>query len=161
MTWIVNEKDESLIKQIKIYEGTKEYQESRKYFKNGKFYTYSDSLGFPTIGYGHLILKGEDFSNGLTEAEADELLSKDLKRTIADAKSVYDKYNMDAPYEVQKVLVQMVFQLGVTKTNTFTNTLKYMANKDYKKSASNMRQSLWYKQTPNRVEELAKVLESI
>lgn len=35
---------------LKEYEGTKEYQAKLKYFKNGKFYPYADSLGFRTIG---------------------------------------------------------------------------------------------------------------
>jgi len=44
---------------------------------------YKDQVGYPTIGVGHLIRKGEDFSNGLTEEEADELLHKDLLYTAA------------------------------------------------------------------------------
>ena len=44
---------------------------------------YKDQVGYPTIGVGHLIRKGEDFSNGLTEEEADELLRKDLLYTAA------------------------------------------------------------------------------
>ena len=55
--------------QLKSYEGTKSYQATKGYYKNDKFWTYVDSLGYPTIGYGHLVLKGESFSNGLTEAE--------------------------------------------------------------------------------------------
>ena len=39
---------------------------------------YKDALGYPTIGVGHLIRPGEDFSAGITEERADELLTADL-----------------------------------------------------------------------------------
>jgi len=40
---------------------------------------YKDSAGNPTIGYGHLIKDGEDFSKGITKEKAGELLSQDTK----------------------------------------------------------------------------------
>jgi len=42
---------------------------------------YKDIAGYNTIGIGHLVKKGEDFSNGLTEEEAENLLRKDLLNT--------------------------------------------------------------------------------
>lgn len=39
---------------------------------------YLDVAGKPTIGYGHLIKAGEDFSNGVTEEQATELLQHDV-----------------------------------------------------------------------------------
>jgi len=44
---------------------------------------YKDSAGNPTIGYGHLIRKGEDFSKGITKDQASALLAKDLKGAVA------------------------------------------------------------------------------
>ena len=43
---------------------------------------YYDSAGNATIGYGHLILPGEDFSNGITQKEADALFRNDLKSAV-------------------------------------------------------------------------------
>lgn len=40
---------------------------------------YRDEGGHPTIGYGHLIRPGEDFSNGLTEPEARALMLRDIE----------------------------------------------------------------------------------
>lgn len=39
---------------------------------------YLCPAGYPTVGYGHVIVKGEDFSAGLTEEEANDLLHKDM-----------------------------------------------------------------------------------
>jgi len=40
--------------------------------------TYLDVAGIPTIGYGHRILPGECFSNGIDEARGAQLLAQDV-----------------------------------------------------------------------------------
>ncbi len=39
---------------------------------------YLDVAGFPTIGYGHRLLHPESFPNGITEAQATNLLALDV-----------------------------------------------------------------------------------
>lgn len=39
---------------------------------------YLDTAGLPTIGYGHKLRPGESFPEGLTDAQAEELLEADL-----------------------------------------------------------------------------------
>jgi lysozyme len=39
---------------------------------------YLDVAGIPTIGYGHRLLPGESYPNGITEAEATVMLSRDV-----------------------------------------------------------------------------------
>lgn len=46
---------------------------------SGGAYSGVDSQN-QTIGYGHVVRLGENFSNGLTEAQATELLKQDLKK---------------------------------------------------------------------------------
>src|ERR1039458_1234468 len=43
---------------------------------------YDDGFGYPTIGYGHRIGSGEDFSKGLTKAQVDQLYINDLGRYV-------------------------------------------------------------------------------
>ncbi len=40
---------------------------------------YLDAAGLPTIGYGHLITRGEDFSDGIDMAQALALLRADVR----------------------------------------------------------------------------------
>src|SRR4029077_12563104 len=40
---------------------------------------YKDQAGYVTVGYGHKILPGEDFSKGVTETQAVGLLNQDVK----------------------------------------------------------------------------------
>jgi lysozyme len=42
--------------------------------------TYSDVAGFATIGYGHRLLPGESFPDGITEAQASEMLAQDVSQ---------------------------------------------------------------------------------
>jgi GH24 family phage-related lysozyme (muramidase) len=158
--WILTSQDPKLVSDIKIFEGTIAYQTKVGFFKNNKFWTYKDSLGYPTIGYGHLLVAGESFPQGLTESQANALLDKDLASKVADAKSIYEQYGMKGGIELQKVLTQMVFQMGKGKVLQFKNTLSCMARGDYKGAAAGMRNSAWYKQATSRAEALARIVES-
>ncbi len=44
-----------------------------------RHYVYEDSQGNPTIGYGHLVTAGEDYSGGITDDEALALFDKDFQ----------------------------------------------------------------------------------
>lgn len=159
--WVLKSDNSTLLQWIKEDEGTISYQTAKGYYKNGKFWTYLDSLNLPTIGYGHLILKGENFSNGLTEAQATELLAKDLKQAVSDAKSIYDGAGMSGGEQLQLVLTQMVFQMGKTRVLGFKKAIAAMGKGDYKEAARQMRDSTWYRQTPKRCDRLAKIVESL
>lgn len=159
--WVLTSRDTKLLNDIKNYEGTKQYQAKLGYYKNDRFWTYKDHLGYPTIGYGHLLVNGETFKQGLTESQAENLLASDLSATVADAKSIYEQYKMTGGIELQKVLTQMVFQMGKAKVLKFKNTLACMGRGDYKGAAAGMRDSAWYKQTTSRAEALARIVESL
>ena len=40
---------------------------------------YQDVVGIPTIGYGHRVLPGESFPNGVDEAQATAILTNDVQ----------------------------------------------------------------------------------
>ncbi len=141
-----------LKQQLKIYEGTKEYQAKLGYFKNGKFWTYKDSLGKPTVGYGHLVLVGEDFSHGLTEVQADALLDKDIAIARRGVEAL--KLNLPSDSRWNDFLVLMVFQLGLTKTRGFKRFLAALSSKNYATAILEVKDSQWYRQTPNRVDSM-------
>lgn len=158
--WTLKSDNSQLLECIKNDEGTISYQASRGFFKNGKFWTYKDSLNLPTIGYGHLILKGEDFSNGITEAEATAMLAKDLTQAVKDAQAIYDQFGMRGGEQLQLVLAQMVFQMGKTRVLGFKKALAAMGSGDYKTAGKEMRDSSWYRQTPKRCDRLARIVEA-
>lgn len=161
MSWTLTANDSQFFSDVKIYEGSKEFQASKGYFKNGKFWVYKDSLGLPTIGYGHLVRSGENFSAGLTEAEAEALLVKDARNAYNDAKSIYEQYGMKGPEALQRVLWQMVFQMGKGSVLNFRKALIAMGAGDYKTAGKEMRDSKWYRQTTSRAEKMARIVEGL
>ncbi|CNK94691.1 glycoside hydrolase family protein [Yersinia aleksiciae] len=138
--------------QLKNYEGSKSYQATKGYYKNDKFWTYNDSLGYPTIGYGHLVLKGESFPNGITEAEADRILDKDIAIARQGVASL--KLNLPPNSRWNDFLVMMVFQLGLAGVKGFKRFLAALSNGNYATAIIEVKDSKWYRQTPNRVENM-------
>ncbi|MCT8171720.1 glycoside hydrolase family protein [Raoultella ornithinolytica] len=141
-----------IIAKLKEYEGTKTYQMYKGYYKNGKFRVYKDSLGYDTIGYGHLVKSGENFENGLTDAEADALLFAD----IGTARVEVDQLRLGLPIDSNwnDFMVLMVFQLGITKTNQFKKFLTALRAGNYATAIAEVKDSNWYRQTPNRVNKM-------
>ena len=86
-------------------------------FKNGRYYQYkSQEGGADTIGYGHKLQKGEDFSNGLTYDEVMNLLNKDLLKSYENSKTIYDKkYGKGSfeklPFDNQKLATRIQFNV--------------------------------------------------
>jgi len=70
---------------------------------------YDDGAGNLTIGYGHLIRKGEDYSNGITEAEADTLFRQDVERVVDPA---LDKITIDLTQNQVDALGSFIFNVG-------------------------------------------------
>jgi GH24 family phage-related lysozyme (muramidase) len=87
---------------------------SRK--KRGKHYAYKSAEGgAKTIGYGHKIKKGENFSSGLTENQARMLLDTDLAKAAQGVqKSIGKDWDTLDPKRKQ-MLVGMQFNLGSVK----------------------------------------------
>jgi GH24 family phage-related lysozyme (muramidase) len=138
---------------LKEYEGTKQYQKTRGYFRDNKFYPYKDSLGKSTIGYGHLITS-ENFTNGITEQQADALLSEDINL----ARIQYSKLSLVLPQDWEDFMVIMIFQLGLGGVQKFRKMLAALKVQDYKTAIKEAKDSLWYKQTPNRLNQMISVL---
>jgi len=70
---------------------------------------YNDSAGYPTIGYGHLIKPGEDFSGGITQEQASQLLAQDTK-TAVDA--VNSKVTASLSQTQFDAVVDFTYNLG-------------------------------------------------
>ncbi len=69
---------------------------------------YNDISGHPTIGVGHLIKDGEDFSQGITEEEALDLLAQD----ISWAEAAVNAYQLELTQGQFDALVDFTFNAG-------------------------------------------------
>lgn len=70
---------------------------------------YDDGAGNATVGYGHLIRKGENYSAGITQAEADTLFRQDVERVVNPA---LDKITIDLTQNQVDALGSFIFNVG-------------------------------------------------
>ena len=70
---------------------------------------YLDTKGIPTIGIGHRILPGEDFTGGITEAQAYELFRADAAEAI---EAINQLVKVPLTQNQFDALVDFVFNIG-------------------------------------------------
>lgn len=87
---------------------------------------YKDSAGVGTIGYGHKILPGEDFEDGLTVTEAEALMRGDLDKA---AHAVNELVKVPLTQGQFDALADFAFNLGAA--NLRNSTLLRKLNAGY------------------------------
>lgn len=114
----------------------------------------SHVIGNPSIGVGTLLCA----PGGITETESRYLLTNrlDRARQLASTLTVFSKLDQVR----QGVLVEMVFQMGLSGVAQFHNMLAAMDRGDFKAAARYGLESLWHKQSPERAEKLMRIIET-
>ena len=79
--------------------------------------TYIDATGNATIGYGHKLLPGESFPNGITEAQGEQLLAADVNRA---EHAVAGFVKVELTQGQFDALVDFCYNLGPGKLQTST-----------------------------------------
>ena len=124
---------------------------------------YVCTEGFKTLGVGHLLKKGDveyDLPIGtqISEEVVERYFKDDLNQAIKDTERLVDDlYNH--PDNVVRVLVNMMFNLGITKFAKFKKMLAAVNNQDYATAGDEMRDSKWYGQVGRRSIELVRLME--
>ncbi len=121
---------------------------------------YSDSLGFATIGYGHLVLPTDNFVEGVAydKETLEEVFDNDFKIAVDSARDLLR--NIEHNYIIFGVLVEMCFQLGKPKVSKFNKMFIALKEKNLDKASDEMINSRWHKQTPKRCESLANIMKN-
>ncbi len=124
---------------------------------------YLDTLNKRTVGVGHLCV--EDFWEDDKEYEESflmEILEKDLQNAIKGAKDLIAENGcMDMDEIAEEIIIEMVFQLGKTGVSKFRNMWKHLSALEYASAASEMLDSRWAKQTPNRAQNMSAEMAAL
>ncbi len=120
-------------------------------------HAYQDSLGYWTIGVGHLIDQRK--GGKLPEHIIDALLDYDITEH-ADELYRAAPWIATLPDVYRAVMVNMAFQLGVAGLMLFKRSLGFMKAGDYEAAADAFLQSKAAQQTPNRWARHAKQLRT-
>ena len=117
---------------------------------------YKDQLGYYTIGFGHLIRKNEDryFKTKYKKKYLEQIFQLDFNKALNDYKKFLYKKNHKK--NDKELLIEMVFQLGLSGVLKFRKMLFYLNKRQKYMVCLQMLDSLWCKQTPLRVKNLIK-----
>jgi lysozyme len=110
---------------------------------------YRCTAGKLTIGVGRNL---DD--NGISRPEALALLDNDIARVKAECERTFAWFgSLDSVR--QEVVLNMVFNLGITRFSQFHQTIQHIQKGDYSAAADQMLKSLWAKQVSARATRLA------
>ena len=135
-----------------------EFLESRE----GKRYdVYLDSVGKPTVGIGHLVLKEDNLKVGdrVTEEQIAIWFDKDIQTAKNKAIVQCQELNIHDE-EIVNIFTSANFQLGDFK-KVFNTTFDLIKNKKYAKAILNIAISKWMQQTPIRAGDMISAITKL
>ena len=109
---------------------------------------YQCSENVWTIGHG---------LTWLTEEESLHILAGRISQLHLKLPDTFDWYK-DLPPEIQGVVIECCFQMGITGWSKFKKAIAHMKEKEFKRAADEMLDSKWAKQTPGRANRLADIV---
>jgi lysozyme len=118
-------------------------------------FAYQDSLGYWTIGIGHLIDKRK--GGKISEAAIRFLFEEDVYNCIVSLDQYLPWWKTLSEVR-QRVLLDMCFNLGIAGLLTFKNTLAMIHHGDYAGAAENMLLSKWARQVGRRARRLSRMM---
>ena len=126
---------------------------------------YMDSLGYKTLGVGHLCQPndpeyswevGTSVSQEVVDMYYEDDFDKHYKEAIHVFGSQEDFYKL--PEKIQHVLVNMCFNLGGSRLSKFRNMLQACREHNWDRMAAEMQNSRWFNQVGRRSIELQQVV---
>jgi len=105
---------------------------------------YECTAGYATIGYGRNLEQ-----RGITKAESEYLLANDLQQCIKELRGIINKFD-DLPDKAQLVLIDMCYNLGLSKLLNFENMLDAIDARDWEEASKQLLDSRYAAQVKRR-----------
>lgn len=135
-----------------------ELREMIKRHEGFRLELYKCSAGKLTIGYGRNLT-----DVGITEGEAEQLLSNDIVNAQIDFCRIFD-FSVakigPIPSAAYDALVDMMFNLGFSRFMKFKKMIAAIEAENWSLAADEMLDSKWAKQVGSRAIELAEMVRS-
>lgn len=126
---------------------------------------YEDSKDILTVGVGFNLARpdaggaiaalGVDYGAlctgavELSESQIDQLLDGDIAHAVASARTCVSNF-ASLPEAAQRVVVDMVFNLGAAGFAEFKRTIGALERNDLRAAADEMKDSAWYREVATR-----------
>ena len=131
----------------------------------GNHISYLDSLGYPTGGRGHLLTAAERTTYPEGTVIPDAIVSRwwvaDNAKATAEVVELIKQHSLNVPREVEDILHNMMFNIGLDSMNGFRRMLKALQVNDYETVADEMLDSEWATIVGNRATRLATRMRNI
>jgi lysozyme len=115
-------------------------------------HTYVDTNGHVTVGWGR------NLENGIRLDEAELMFQNDLKQTIGELEPL--AWFSTQPQGVKNALINMNFNLGITKLLEFKDMISALEKKDYTTAAQAALNSVWAKEVHERATDIAVMIRA-
>ena len=136
--------ESDLIEQIKKHEGL-------------VLKPYKCPVGKLTIGYGHNL---ED--NGLSQSACEYILIEDIEEAKKNLYAVFTKDFFNSLKDNQKIaLIDMMFNLGLSRFLTFKKFILAVKNKDFIKASAEIINSRAYQKNKSRYKKLSEQIKKL
>lgn len=112
---------------------------------------YEDSVGVLTIGVGH------NLGKPISKAAIKQILNDDIDECLSELDRVFTTWRCH-PDNVQRVMVEMMFNLGAPRFQKFRKMLQALHEKDYQTASKEMLDSKWAKQVGQRAKTLSEMI---
>lgn len=130
-----------LFKQLRLHEGVEKFP-------------YKCTAGYLTIGVGRNIEE-----RGLLDDEIDFLLDNDIEVVMNEVSVTFDWFFKLSEVR-QRVVADMIFNLGLPRFKQFKNMIAALEAGDWAEAANQMMDSKWAKQVGKRAERLRDMMET-
>jgi lysozyme len=123
---------------------------------------YLCSEGYPTFGIGHMVTEDDmehtwPVGTPVTDERILQVFHDDCNAACTDVSALFLNFSSH-PDDVQRVLVNMAFNLGRSRLGKFKNMITAVNEGNYQKAADEMVDSKWYRQVKRRGEELVEIM---
>lgn len=115
---------------------------------------YEDTSGHLTIGVGRNL-----DTMGLSDDEIYYLLKNDIRRCETELDNSFRWYK-DLDQVRQEAMINLCFNLGITRLRKFKLALRAMEAKDYEDASEEFLDSLWATQVGQRAVEVAEMIKT-
>jgi len=132
-----------LIEQLRLHEGVR-----------SKVYLCSE--GFETIGVGRNV---SESGIGLSDDEIAYLLANDIARCEKEIAERFDWFDDLDPVR-QDALVDMAFNLGISRLSQFQNMIAALAEERFDDAAAEALDSRWARQVGQRAQTVAAMIRT-
>jgi lysozyme len=120
-------------------------------------HAYKCTSGKITVGVGRNI--DPDGGLGLSDDEIDVLLENDIDRSIKELGAAFNWFS-DLNEARRDAMIDLAFNMGLTRLNGFKKALAAMAEANYDTAAAEFMDSKWASQVKDRAIEICAMIKT-